>query len=474
MPVSLSDLLNALRARRSLAGPVLALGLRGSGALLSIGIFTLAARIMAPADFGRLAMWFSALSIFAVAAVHGQDTLIARSWGEYCGRGDRATARAAYRYGWGMTLAGGAVAAAALLFCGGAALDMPPAVARAGAAFLFMQTALHYSSSATRVIAGFVVSESNRDATWRVILMLGVAVAGLAGELSAAAFFWIAAAGMAPAVAFQFVAARRALPPVDSPPPAENRPAWRARSRAMWASAVIEAASQHADVMLIGALASPVVAGDYFVAARIAGVFPMLMSGLGAYAAAHGANLYFSGRLRELQAMFRAIVTVALALAAPAYVAILLFGRQILSLFGEHFVATYPTLLVLSSAIFVVAMCGLAPGVLLLTGLETLYSRIIALATAARIALSAVLAIAFGSVGAAFGWALVGAPVAIALAVLCRRMRGVDPSVYCLVAPPRGATAAKERERSNRIVESAVSSCGGSVTRHADEPAELR
>lgn len=435
-------------ARRALAGPAVALGLRGSGALLNIATFTLAARVMAPDEFGRLAMWFSALSFLAVAAVNGQDTFIARSWGEYCGRGDPATAIAAWRSGWRMTLVGAAVAAAALLGLGGSLTGLPDGTLRAAAAFLFMQTALHYSSGSSRVIAGFLVSESNREATWRVILILALGACALAGDVTAAGFFWLAAAGMAPAILLQLIAVRRALPAASSNRAvAEERGLWRARAGAMWASAVIEAAGQHADVMLIGFVASPVVAGDYFVAARIANIFLMLVSGLGAYVAAHGANLYFSGRVAELQNMFRAVVAAAVALAAPAYLMILLFGDAILSLFGERFAAIYPTLVVLASAAFVVAMCGLAPGVLLLTGLEALYSRIVAAATAARIALSAMLAIAFGATGAACGWAFVAAPVAVALVVLCRRRRGVDPSVYCLISPP-GPLAGEMRESS--------------------------
>jgi len=437
-PEPLFAFIARLRARRAFAGPALALVLRGSGALLNIAAFTLAARIMAPEEFGRLAMWFSALSFFAVAAVNGQDTLIARSWGEFLGRGDPARSLAAYRSGWRMTLAGAALAAFALLSGGALVTRAPAGMLWAGAAFLFMQTALHYSSGSCRVIAGFLVSESNREATWRIALILAVAGSAPGGGLTVAGFFWIAAAGMAPAIILQLIATHRALPRVAPvSPPAKERRAWRGRARAMWASAVIEAAGQHADVMLIGYLATPVVAGDYFIAARIANVFLMLVGGLGAYVAAHGANLYFSGRLRELQDMFRAVVSATLALATPAYLAILLFGRGILSIFGDRFEAIYPALLALSSATFVVAMCGLAPGVLLLTGLETLYSRIVAAATAARIALSAVLAIAFGATGAACGWALVAAPVAVGLAVLCRRMRGVDPSVYCLLAPPK-------------------------------------
>jgi hypothetical protein len=38
----------------------------------------------------------------------------------------------------------------------------------------------------------------------------------------------------------------------------------------------------------------------------------------------------------------------------------------------------------------------------------------------------------FGAFGAALGWALVNAPLAIGLAILCRRTLGVDPSILSI------------------------------------------
>lgn len=430
-----------LRARRALGGPIAALGLRGSGALLNIAVFTLAARCMAPEEFGRLAMSFSALSILAVAATLGQDTFIARAWSEHCRRDDQPTAIAAYAKGWETALLGAGAGALLVAFVGGPAFGLSVETARAGAAFLFMQTILAYSSSSSRVIAGFLISERHREATWRVLLIAAVAAASACGGgLTAASFFWFAALGMSVACLLQIATTRRFLPQTEA---ARRNPRklreWRGQAAAMWLSAAIEAISQHADVMLIGFLASPVVAGDFFVAGRIAGVFLMLVSGLGAYAATHGPNLYFSGRRLELQNMLRGIATVTLALAAPALAAILLLGRAILSIFGERFVEIYPTLAVLSCATFTVAICGVAPGVLLLTGLEKSYSRIAVAAAAGRIVLSGALATVLGSIGAALGWAFVAAPVAIVLVLFCRKMRGVDPSAFSLLSRPMAA-----------------------------------
>jgi O-antigen/teichoic acid export membrane protein len=412
------------------------------GALMTIGVFTLAARAMSTDEFGQLAIWFNAMSFLAVAAVFGQETLIARSWGEYSGRGEHGLARGAYRFGWTTTVASGAIFSVALLALAPlTTVKIAPATLYAGAAFLFAQTMLHYSSHSSRVIAGFVVSETNRELTWRFILLLAVVWAVFHRGLTPTEFFCAAAAGMMLSIAIQSLAVRRIF---AANPFAEgreaDRAAWFARSRSMWLSAIVEAASQYADVMLIGYFATPAVAGGYFVTARIANIFLMVTTGLNTYLVTHCANLFFSGQIQKLQDIMRSIATTALAFLLPSLVVIVAFGKPILSMFGERYVADYPTLVVLSLACFAVSLSGSASGVLLTTGHERLYARVISVATVTRLALTATLAAKYGALGAACGFALINAPLAVGLTLICRAVCGVDPSIVNIVSRWRPAT----------------------------------
>ena len=76
-------ILDLLRGQRAAVASVFAMSIKAAGALLTIAVFTLAARALSADEFGQLAIWFNALSLLAVAAVFGQDTLIARSWGDW-------------------------------------------------------------------------------------------------------------------------------------------------------------------------------------------------------------------------------------------------------------------------------------------------------------------------------------------------------------------------------------------------------
>ncbi|MGJ0502773.1 MAG: lipopolysaccharide biosynthesis protein [Methylocystis sp.] len=433
------------RSQKDAIAAVVAMSIKGFGALLTIAVFTLAARAMSAGEFGRLAIWFNAMSFLAVAAVFGQETLIARSWGEYNGKGQPAAARAALRFGWIATVASAFIFACGVYFVA-PLFDRGAATASVLAAevFLFMQTLLHYSSHATRVMMSYLISETGREILWRLVLIVVVLWATLDGGLTLRGFFLAAAAGMALSLAFQLRAVVRKLREerIAASVPAGERRRWFERGFAMWLSAIVEAASQYSDVMLIGYFASPAAAGEYFVAARIANIFLMVQTGLNTYSVSHSASLYFSGNAEKLQQILRSLIVVAAALVTPCLLLIYVFGAQILTIFGERYASVYPTLVTLSTAAYIMCLSGSASVILLTTGHEKLYSRVISLATILRLSLTALLAAKFGALGAACGWALVNAPLFMALAAVCRRFSGVDPSIASIL---RSAARAPRR-----------------------------
>lgn len=431
----LKALIARVLAYRTALAAVVAMGVKAGGALLTLAIFTLAARAMSGDDFGKLAIWFNALGFLGVAACYGQDTLIARSYGEYAGKGDYANAWGAYRYGWRLTLISGVVFAAALCLI---APYWFPSISRtallAGSMFLLTQSALHYSSHSSRVVVNFVVSETNRELTWRLLLLAVVIVAVVWQGLTPAEFFAASAIGQLLSLAVQLNYVRQAYRAHPTSELREDHASeWSARARSMWLSAIVEAIGQYADVMLIGYFASPAIAGEYFVAARIANVFLMVLTGLNTYSFSQSANLYFSGQVQKLQDILRALVGVSALLVTPLLMLIYAFGGEVLTIFGERYAHVYPTLSVLSTASYAMCLSGSASVILLTTGHERLYSRVITAATLLRLSITALGAVMFGAFGAACGWAIVNAPLFIALAAICKRVCGVDPSIVSVI-----------------------------------------
>jgi len=436
-------LIEVLRRYTTAIASVFALGVRASGALLTIAIFTVAGHAMAADEFGRLAVWFNAVSLLAVAAVFGQDTLIMRSWGEYSGRGEFGLARSAYRFGWRVTILSGLGFAVALLVVSRFVDARLSTLALfACPAFLFTQTMLHYSSNSSRAIVGLVVSEINRELTWRLVMLGALIWAVFRQDLSLGQFFVGGVIGMILSLTVQSVAVRRKWK-LDNPPAAADVDArgWMAKALSMWISAIIEAISQYADVMLVAYFASPADAGNYFVAARIANIFLMVMTGLHTYSLMHSASLFFSNQRAKLQKLLRTLAMVSLAFVLPAVVGIVLAGSPILSLFGARYASAYPILIVLTLASFARSLCGPAPGILLTTGHERLYSWIVTVATATRLVLTAALAYRYGALGAAVGWAIGNVPLSIGLALICRMVNGIDPTVLAIFLKVAGERA---------------------------------
>jgi O-antigen/teichoic acid export membrane protein len=432
-----------IAAHQAMAGAVLALAIKGGGAVLMIVVFTLAARTMSAAAFGDIAVWFNVLSCLAVAAVFGQENLIVRSWAEYATGRRFGLMAGAYRFGW-TTSAAATIVACGALVVGNRFVNAPlplPAIC-AAMAFLAAQSMLHYSSHSCRTIHNFRVSEFNRELTWRLVLLLVVAL-HLHGDLTLTTFFGAAAAGMCVSIAIQTVATFRSFPAEVAAAPREF--AWRewfARARSMCLSASVEAMGQYAEVILLGFLVAPAAAATYFIAARIANIFAMISSGLNTYTVTQVSTLHFAGETEGLQHVLRSVMTVVFVLITPLFILLIIAAAPILSIFGPAYSAGYVSLAALASASFIITLSGPGSGILMITGGERLWSRIAILSLMLRVLLMLYLAPRYGASGAALGWAIVNAPVAIWVSQLCRTRCGVDPSVLSIFSRWRPATRA--------------------------------
>lgn len=427
--------LAALLRDHPVVGALLSLAVKVSGSLAALVMFALAARTMAVADFGLLVIAFNAVSFLAVLAVLGQDTLILRSWGEFFERSP-ALARGAVTYGLRVAALGAVVAVSA--FVGWAAFidgRLDSGDLAAVAAFLLTQTLLHYGSSLTRAVRGVFYSEPNRELTWRVPLVVSLGLAMVAGrQTSIASFFAVAAAGQVAALVFQSIAVRNGMPETIRATSSEFATAdWTRRSAAMTTAAMAEAANQYADVVLIGALAGPVASAGYFVALRIASVFPMLTSGLHNYSASRIAELYFGGRAHELQRLLSRVMLLAASLVSLLVVLIVFAGPWLLALFGEDYRGEYPVLLVLTGVAAFTTVMGPGSMMMLTMGREKLYLKLVIGALAVRVAALVLLVPSFGILGAAVAVGIAIVPFAGVVAWLCRRDVGVDPSALSVL-----------------------------------------
>jgi O-antigen/teichoic acid export membrane protein len=441
-------------ARYFLESPVLkgsaaAFALKFTASVLGFTMFALASRSMEPASFGSLAIIFNAMSFFSVVALCGQETLIVRSWNEYCGTARPALARGVLRFGAQVAFAvpllmALAVAGAWFIWDHAASLGL----VLAACTFLFVHSLMQFSGQFARVAAGVVIGETPREFLWRLFVVASLLVYHWMDiDFGAAGFLATLAAAIFVAIILQLWWVAPSIPEaVKRAQPAYDIAAWIPRSFKMWISALLDTTGQYLEVVIIGLILGPAAAGIYFVATRITNVFAMITGGIAVYATSQISALFYSGAKVELQSMLRALAIIGAILNGAALLVIILAGKLLLWAFGSIYVAAYPALIVLAIGASIGALVGPAAHVLLLTGHEGTYPRIMAAVLFVRIVLIAVLGPSFGLMGAVVAWSISAVIMTLALIIACRRLVGVDPSLgFTLWRTDPQAVRLKER-----------------------------
>jgi O-antigen/teichoic acid export membrane protein len=241
----------------------------------------------------------------------------------------------------------------------------------------------------------------------------------------------------------QFVGILRSLPPETRRiAAAADVKVWAQRSLPMWAAAFLDASSQYLEVILIGLLLNPVAAGGYFVAARLANVFAMIAGGMANYSATTIASLFARGHRPELQQSLRMVSLTVVGLVAAGLLVVFLGGHFLLMIFGASYADQHAILVLLSAGTAVAALGGPAMYVLLLTGHESLYSKVVVVVLVLRVLALFVFTPTYGAIAAALAWSASLIVTTVALNLVCRRLVGIDPSVMSLVDLTTWRTAA--------------------------------
>ena len=244
-----------------------------------------------------------------------------------------------------------------------------------------MHSLMQFSGQFARVAAGVVIGETPREFLWRLFVVASLLVyhwigrrlrrCRIPGDVGGGDFrsrsllqlWWVT-----PTIP-EAVGARE---------PAYDIATWIPRSFKMWISALLDTTGQYLEVVIIGLILGPAAAGVYFVATRITNVFAMITGGIAVYATSQISALFYSSAKVELQSMLRALAIIGAILNGAALLVIILAGKLLLWAFGSIYVAAYPALIVLAIGASIGALVGPAAHVLLLTGHEGTYPRIMA------------------------------------------------------------------------------------------------
>lgn len=411
-------------------------------AVIAFTLFSFASNAAGAEEFGRFSIFFSIASLLSVVAAGGQGVLIVRSWNEYRAQGKQGLARGALHYGVLVSLGG--IVLTSMLFAAIMLLDVPWNalfidgniwLLAASIAFLCVNCLSLYSSHAARAIVGIKVGDANYELTWRFLAIVFLAIC-LAFEYAVKteeilAVFCI---GLVLVVTTQLIYVRHTVrAELGAESPVYDNQNWAPRSLRLWLAAIMEAANQHMEVILIGMLVDPVAAGAYFVATRLANAFALAASGLHTFGTRRVPGLYFAGKTTELKHVLHLMALMALTIFVGGMGAVLLLGDYMLLIFGTFYLDYYSVFLILCIGTALTAANGPAPSFLMLTGHEGLYMKIITTSVLYRIIGFALVVPFYGILGAATVTAIVMVITSFLLNIACRRYTGMDPSILRLI-----------------------------------------
>ena len=140
-------------ARHLSQGVALTFGLQFGGAIVSFAMYTLAARILSPVDFGHLAMWLCVCQLSSVAAVLGQEMFVLRSLHEHAVAGRPDLAKGSLLFSLSIVAVTPLLLAIIIGTIGVVLLDEPPRLMVATGLFLVFSSSitLHRIGRRTRL-----------------------------------------------------------------------------------------------------------------------------------------------------------------------------------------------------------------------------------------------------------------------------------------------------------------------------------
>ena len=180
------------------------------------------------------------------------------------------------------------------------------------------------------------------------------------------------------------------------------------------------------DVLVVGWLLGAVEVGAYSIAARTAFLITFIATAVNAVVAQRIAPLYERGDRRGLQNLVARATWISAGSALVAAVAIIVFSKPLLSVFGEEFLSAQTVLAILTLAQMINTATGPLGYLLHLTGHQDTSARVFLGVALLSVVLNLALVTLWGVIGAGIAAIIVSVSLGLVTYILVRRLVGVD------------------------------------------------
>jgi O-antigen/teichoic acid export membrane protein len=184
------------------------------------------------------------------------------------------------------------------------------------------------------------------------------------------------------------------------------------------------------DIIMIGAILGSDDAGIYSAASRISNFVVFALMAINATLAPMISELYHTGHGRELQRIIMLASRAIFVFTLVVSIILAVSGKFMLSLFGSDFSIAFVPLLILLTGQVVNALAGSVGLIMTMTSHQNQAGAIIAVSTAANIALNALLIPLFGLAGAAISTAFTMALWNIVMLIFVQRRIGINSTIF--------------------------------------------
>jgi O-antigen/teichoic acid export membrane protein len=252
------------------------------------------------------------------------------------------------------------------------------------------------------------------------------------GSFLATHAIWFSGAALLCSVFIADLLARKALRPFASAIPRYNTSRWFASVIPLFSISVLTLVNTRIDLFVLSFLANTEAVGLFSVVGRVMVLMSFVM---GVFTATFAPRIGTFNEARDrlgLQRQLTVLSRTALAVSAPIAVALLIFGTQVLGLFGKAFEAGELALQILIAGQLVNVVCGAVGMVLNMTGHEHIALRGMILTGLLNLTLDLLLIPEFGINGAAAATTASLIAANVALWWVVRKRMGLDASVIGL------------------------------------------
>jgi len=155
------------------------------------------------------------------------------------------------------------------------------------------------------------------------------------------------------------------------------------------------------DVLMLGYYSDEDQVGIYNLCFKLASIITFAQFAINSYAAPRISSYFYADKLEDLKALISKIAWLNFVISIPFFVVLLVFGAQILPLFGAEFESGIIVLLLLIVGQLINALSGPVLYILNMTGKEFVARNIVLVAALINVVLNLILIPSYGIIGAA-------------------------------------------------------------------------